>query len=139
MKGGHGIFGVRNHLGACCGRDGETGTNESVQVMTRKKWEGKKSFSLCHVTQSQCRSIGTEFTGRRQPQKLLLIVFPGLPKLCMVLSFGSVPIAPNTMLLPSAHAFFSPRVFSVGSVQYSRRSCLPCRCGGNPTLPVPFP
>ena len=44
MKGGHGIFGVRNHLGACCGRDGETGTNESVQVMTRKKWEGKKVF-----------------------------------------------------------------------------------------------
>ena len=35
MKGGRGIFNVGNNFGACCAHDGETGTDGSVQVLTR--------------------------------------------------------------------------------------------------------
>ena len=36
LKGGHGIFNVRNDLRACCTHESETGTNESAQVLTRR-------------------------------------------------------------------------------------------------------
>ena len=36
MKGGHGIFKVGHDLKAYCAHKGETGTDESAQVLTRK-------------------------------------------------------------------------------------------------------
>ena len=36
LKGGHGIFNVRNKIGVCCAHEGETGIGESAQLFTLK-------------------------------------------------------------------------------------------------------
>ena len=43
-KDGLGIFNVRNDLSACCVHEGETGTDEFAQMLTRENWKG--SFTL---------------------------------------------------------------------------------------------
>ena len=51
-KGGHGIFNVRNDGSACCAHEGETGTDESVQVLTQKDRKG-------HPAATRSRTLAT--------------------------------------------------------------------------------
>ena len=113
LKGGDGIFNVRNDLCACCAHEGETGTDESAQVLTQKnsktalhsvtsREEYKTALHSCHIQRRTEKQPFTLVTSRAELRNS--------PSLCYIQS--RTQKQPFTLVISRAELKNSPSLLS---------------------------